>query len=80
MGRAGCSQKTCPHEAKPRAASFGNAPTPRVLPGKPLADFFVFTFPLIPTGHHGRKRTSRDPALWIMKHPPNGRNKPFTLV
>jgi hypothetical protein len=44
MGRAGCSQKKCPHEAKPRVASFGNAPTPRVLPGKPLADFFCFHF------------------------------------
>jgi len=44
MGRAGCPQKKCPHEAKPRAAFFGNAPTPRVLPGKPLADFFCFHF------------------------------------
>jgi hypothetical protein len=42
--------------------------------------FFVFTFPLIPTGHYGRKRIIRDPALWIMKHPPNGRNKPFIFV
>jgi hypothetical protein len=44
MGRAGCSQKNCPHKAKRRAASFGNGPNPRVLPGKPLADFFCFHF------------------------------------
>jgi len=44
MGRVGCSQKNCPHEAKPRANSFGNAPTLRVWPGKPLADFFCFHF------------------------------------
>jgi len=53
MGRAGCSQKKCPHEAKPRAASFGNAPTLRVLPGKPLADFLCFHFS--PDTHNQRQ-------------------------
>jgi len=58
MERAGCSQKKWPHEAKPRAASFANAPTLRVLPGKPLADFFVFTFPPYPLGIMEEKEQS----------------------
>ncbi len=63
MGRAGCSQKKCPHEAKPRANSFGNAPTLRVLPGKPLADFICFHFS--PDTHWAswKKKTNQRPCI-----------------
>jgi len=63
MGRAGCSQKKCPHEAKPRAASFGNAPTLRVLPGKPLADFFCFHFSPDTHGASWKKKNNQRPCI-----------------
>jgi hypothetical protein len=35
----------------------------------------------MPDGHNGRKRTIRgDPAFWIMKHPPSGRNELLIFV
>jgi hypothetical protein len=77
MGSAGCSQKKCPHEGKPRAASFGNAPTPRVLPGKSLADFFCFHF--FPDTHwaNWKKKNSQRPCIMDNETPAQWEEQTF---